>query len=92
MFPRLLKLSGRLDLLLSQVLLKSEGVSDKDEDGLQVPVVSYDDEDSDSDSDGDDAGTLADSGDDADEWDLADDDDDVDDEDDEDDEDSDDEA
>jgi len=48
-FPRLLKLSGRLDLLLSQVVLQSKE-TDGEEVDLHVPVTEFvDDDESDSD-------------------------------------------
>lgn len=54
-FPRLLKLSGRLDLLLSQIALKSNSTSEIDAEELQVPGVAYQEEDSEDESDDDDA-------------------------------------
>ena len=53
-FPRLLKLTGRLDLLLSQIELKSQG-STEDASKLQTPITSFvDEDDSDNDEDDDD--------------------------------------
>eukprot|EP00040_Diaphanoeca_grandis_P029036 m.169004 g.169004 ORF g.169004 m.169004 type:complete len:635 (-) comp31544_c0_seq1:633-2537(-) len=70
-FPRLLKLSGRLDLLLSQVLLKSEGNMEQDEEeDLQVPLITYDDDESSDESDEElDAADFAES-DDEDAWEI----------------------
>lgn len=46
-FPRLLKLSGRLDLLLSQIALKSQAAPGGDAAELNVPITSFVDEESD---------------------------------------------
>jgi len=53
-FPRLLKLSGRLDLLLSQIALKSQATSGVDASELQVPITSFVDEESDLEDDDED--------------------------------------
>ena len=50
-FPRMLKLCGRLDLLLSQVALKSAGAADIDADELQKPEVEYVEESSEGEED-----------------------------------------
>ena len=54
-FPRLLKLCGRLDLLLSQVVLQSKD-GDGDEVDMQVPVTEFIDND-DSESEESDGGS-----------------------------------
>lgn len=53
-FPRLLKLSGRLDLMLSQIALRAQGSSNVDVESLQVPAMTYT-EDSDNDGSNTDA-------------------------------------
>jgi len=70
-FPRLLKLSGRLDLLLSQIALKSQSAAEIDAADLQIPLTSYVDEDSDND-DGDDEEGMKFDGEDSDDWDTED--------------------
>jgi U3 small nucleolar RNA-associated protein 5 len=53
-FPQLLKLSGRLDLLLSQIALKSQAAPGGDAAELQVPITSFVDEESDLEDDDED--------------------------------------